>query len=109
MDAQQTGTDFAKRDDLQGTRLVRFSAIFGPPPARIPVNRATGWEYIRTGRFPGPDVRLGNLNLWRASTVEAGVERFIRENSAADSAGDRGQKLTETRQRKRRVAQMETP
>lgn len=108
MDTQQTVTSLAKREDLQGTRLVRFSAIFGPPPARIPVNRATGWEYIRTGRFPGPDVRLGNLNLWRDTTVEAGVQKFIAENSAADSAGDRGQKLTETRQQKRRAAQNAT-
>lgn len=58
-------------------RLWRLPQVL----AAFPVSRATWYEGIRAGRFPRP-VRLGPRSVaWRASDIQALIERLAAETA----------------------------
>lgn len=60
---------------LPSAGFVRLSSIIGPK-GPIPISRSTWWYGVRSGRFPKP-VKLGpRTTAWRASDIEALIEKI---------------------------------
>jgi predicted DNA-binding transcriptional regulator AlpA len=63
---------------LPETGYLRLPQIIGDPkaeppiPAVIPVGKSTGWEGVRSGRYPQPVRTLGRrITAWRVEDIRA--------------------------------------
>jgi prophage regulatory protein len=75
------------RSNQLGAAFLRLPQIVGNPhadppiPPLIPIGRSTWWQWVREGKAPAP-LKLGaRTTAWRASDVQALIEKLNASSS----------------------------
>jgi len=68
-------------------RFLRLHHILGDPrrdiPPIIPISKSSWWAGVKSGKYPQP-VKLGpRTTAWRASDIQAVIDRFDNQGESS--------------------------
>mgnify|MGYP000865219025 FL=1 len=78
----QTSERFAKGALLRISQIVGNPNADPPIPPLIPVAKSTWWLWVKAGKAPAPIKLSDRVTVWRASDVDAFMEKLTASQQA---------------------------